>query len=120
MMGSSEEPIPISELSIEQMLMLQRQIEQEISFFSESLKELKACHAKFAASEAAVNSVDVKKPNKEALIPLSESMYVKAHLIDPTKVLVEIGTGYYVEMKNEQAKDYLKRKQDYLRKQVYD
>lgn len=47
-------------------------------------------------------------------------MYVKAHLIDPTKVLVEIGTGYYVEMKNEQAKDYLKRKQDYLRKQVYD
>lgn len=54
----------------------------------------------------------------EGFLTISFQMYVKARLIDPTKVLVEIGTGYYVEMKSDQAKDYLKRKQEYLRKQV--
>ena len=41
-MEASGEPqaIPISDLSIEQMTMLQRQIEQEITFFTESLKVL--------------------------------------------------------------------------------
>ncbi|MFH4979371.1 hypothetical protein AB6A40_006080 [Gnathostoma spinigerum] len=45
-------------------------------------------------------------------------MYITAKTVDPSRVMVEIGTGYYVEMDLARAKDFFKRKQEYLRKQM--
>ncbi|VDK57129.1 unnamed protein product [Anisakis simplex] len=127
---TSSTGLPITDLSIEQLTSLQKQVEQEITFFSESLavsfnsfvnpknSELKVFEAKFEASEEAVCSIDPKAERTTALIPLSESMYINAELADPSNVLVEIGTGYYAEMNLEKAKDFFKRKQEYLRKQI--
>ena len=33
----------------------------------------------------------------EILVPLTSSLYVKGRLTDREKVLVDVGTGYYVE-----------------------
>lgn len=33
----------------------------------------------------------------EILVPLTSSLYVKGRLADREKVLVDVGTGYYVE-----------------------
>jgi hypothetical protein len=33
----------------------------------------------------------------EILVPLTTSLYVKGRLVDREKVLVDVGTGYYVE-----------------------
>lgn len=46
-------------------------------------------------------------------------MYISAQMEDPAKFMIDIGTGYFVEMSNEQAADYFKRKQQYLKKQVF-
>jgi len=35
--------------------------------------------------------------DKTSLIPLTASLYVPGKLSDPEKVIVDIGTGYYVE-----------------------
>ncbi len=45
-------------------------------------------------------------------------MYVTATLVDSHAVLVEIGTGYFVEMTREKACDYFTRKQRYLLTQI--
>jgi len=47
---------------------------------------------------------------KEVLVPLTASLYVSGTMGDPDKVMVDIGTGYYVEKKAEGGIDYCKRK----------
>lgn len=45
-------------------------------------------------------------------------MYIPAKIADPKNHLIEIGTGYFVEMSTEKAVDYFRRKQAFLKKQV--
>uniref|UniRef100_F1LCD3 Prefoldin subunit 5 n=2 Tax=Ascaris TaxID=6251 RepID=F1LCD3_ASCSU len=116
--SGDKKAVPIGDLSIERLSALQKQVEHEITFFAESLNELKIFEAKFAASEQAVSSINSSMQGNKALIPLSESMYISAVVADPSKLLVEIGTGYFVEMNVEKAKDFFKRKQEYLKKQI--
>ena len=47
---------------------------------------------------------------KDILVPLTGSMYVPGTLVDPNKVIVDVGTGYYVEKDVAAAKDYFNRK----------
>jgi len=35
--------------------------------------------------------------SKEIMIPLTESLYVNASFKDPSKFMVELGTGFYAE-----------------------
>lgn len=42
--------------------------------------------------------------SKEILVPLTGSMYVPGKIADPGKVMVDIGTGYYVEKDVDAAK----------------
>merc|ERR1719414_802591 len=47
---------------------------------------------------------------KDILVPLTGSMYVPGVLVESEKVLVDIGTGYYIEKDTKSAKDYFSRK----------
>ena len=47
---------------------------------------------------------------KDILVPLTGSMYVPGTLVQPEKVIVDVGTGYYVEKDITAAKDYFQRK----------
>nr|CDJ95994.1 unnamed protein product [Haemonchus contortus] len=110
--------IPIAELGVEQISALQRQVDQELSFFQESANQLKALILK---NEQSISSMDVLKtaePGHVALIPLSESMYIRAELDNPDRMLVEMGTGYFAEVSREKARDFFERKKKYITKQV--
>ena len=57
------------------------------------------------------------KPDSEGkavLVPLTGSMYVPGQLSNPSKVIVDIGTGYYVEKESSAAQDYFNRKVKYV------
>merc|ERR1712179_348531 len=47
---------------------------------------------------------------KDGLVPLTGSMYVPGLLTQPEKVVVDIGTGYYVEKSSKNAQEYFNRK----------
>ena len=47
---------------------------------------------------------------KQVLVPLTGSMYVPGQLANPDKVVVDIGTGYYVEKTSKNAQEYFSRK----------
>eukprot|EP01137_Pigoraptor_chileana_P006345 Opistho-2@50605 len=51
---------------------------------------------------------------KTALVPLSGSMYVQAVLENTDKVLVDIGTGYFVRKTIKEAQEFYKRKIAFL------
>ncbi|VDN07728.1 unnamed protein product [Thelazia callipaeda] len=116
--SNERQAIPISDLSVDQLTYLQRQLDQEINFLTESLKELRVFESKFAASEESVDKVNKISKSSEILVPLTESMYIPAKIADPETHLVEIGTGYFVEMSTAKAVDYFRRKQTFLKNQV--
>ncbi|KFU84736.1 Prefoldin subunit 5, partial [Chaetura pelagica] len=45
-------------------------------------------------------------------------MYVPGKLSDVERVLIDIGTGYYVEKGTDDARDFFKRKIDFLTRQM--
>lgn len=43
-------------------------------------------------------------------VPLTQSLYVPGKIIEADKMLVDVGTGYYVEKNQEKTKEFLGRK----------
>ncbi|KAK3106647.1 hypothetical protein FSP39_024420 [Pinctada imbricata] len=116
--SSQGQQINIDQLPIPQLNQLTQQLEQEIELFTTSLNQLKIAQTKFLESQECLNKISPDNDNKEILVPLTSSMYVPGHLTDVGKVLVDIGTGYYVEMEVPKGKDYFKRKMEYISKQI--
>merc|ERR1712156_678656 len=56
--------------------------------------------------------------DKEILVPLTGSMYVPGKLSDPEKVIVDVGTGYYIEKDTDSAKEYFTKKVKYVTEQM--
>ncbi|XP_062519723.1 prefoldin subunit 5-like [Corticium candelabrum] len=110
--------IDLSQVSMSQLSHLKTQIEQEVQFLSTSLHQLKAVQQKFAASKDILSKLVPENDGKEALIPLTSSLYVPGRLSETNRVLLDIGTGYYTEMSVDDAKSYFQRKVDYLVKQI--
>ncbi len=52
------------------------------------------------------------------LVPLTSSMYIAGELASTKSVLVDVGTGYFVQKKIPDAKKYLNGKVDMLRDQL--
>ncbi|XP_074653047.1 prefoldin subunit 5-like [Tubulanus polymorphus] len=110
--------VDITQLNVQQLSQLSQQLEQEISFFTNSLKSLKMAQQKFNESQECLNSMNEESKDKEVLVPLTGSMYVPGTLSNVTDVLVDVGTGYYVEKSIEGGKKYFKRKVEFITKQI--
>lgn len=91
---------------------------QELTIFQDSLNTLKVAKGKFSASKEALEQFKNNWSEKTTLLPLTSSMYVPGHIKDTEKVVIEIGTGYYVEQDIESAKDYFKRKVEFVSEQI--
>jgi prefoldin alpha subunit len=52
------------------------------------------------------------------MVPLTASLYVPGTLADPGRVVLEVGTGYYVETSIEKGKDFCARKVELVRSQL--
>lgn len=70
---------------------------QELNVFQESLQTLKIAKTKFDGSKDALEQISDDWNNKEILVPLTGSMYVKGVINKIDKFIIDIGTGYYVE-----------------------
>ncbi|KAL8588690.1 hypothetical protein ACOMHN_046462 [Nucella lapillus] len=116
--AGATQQIDISQLPPPQLNQLSQQLEQEIEFFTSSLNQLKVAQSKFMESEECLGRISPDNKGKTILVPLTGSMYVPGQLSDVESVLVDIGTGYYVDMAPEKAKDYFTRKVEFITKQM--
>ena len=69
---------------------------------------------RFQESGDSLSKMNPESDGKDVLVPLTGSMYVPGQLSNPGKVIVDIGTGYYVEKDSKQAADYFNRKVKYV------
>ncbi|XP_050967426.1 prefoldin subunit 5 [Labeo rohita] len=110
--------VNLTELSLPQLEGLKSQLDQETEFLSSSIGQLKVVQTKYVEAKDSLNVLNKSNEGKELLVPLTSSMYVPGKLNDVDHVLVDVGTGYFVEKNVEDGKEFFKRKIDFLTKQI--
>ncbi|XP_024878017.1 prefoldin subunit 5 [Temnothorax curvispinosus] len=105
-------------LNLQQLTMFKQQLDQELGVFQDSLHTLKIAQSRFQESGSCLEKITPNTEGSEILVPLTGSMYVTGKLADANNVIVDIGTGYYAEKSVVDAKDYFKRKVEYVTEQM--
>lgn len=77
---------------------MKKQLDEELEHLTTSHTQLRAAQSKFREclrSIAAGVSADAQ--GKTILVPLTSSLYVPGKIADTQTVVVDVGTGFYVE-----------------------
>lgn len=105
--SSGTESIRLENLSLQQLSQVKKQLDDELEHLTTSFSQLRVAQQKFRecirSIEAGVTPSIEKKP---ILVPLTTSLYVPGTLADPDHVIVDIGTGFYVEKTTKEAKKF--------------
>lgn len=95
--------VNVSSLSVPQLRALQTRLTSELEHLTSSHTKLRAAQTKFQDCVRSINEGVIGSAQKgtdgkdDILVPLTSSLYVKGSLADREKVLVDVGTGFYVE-----------------------
>ncbi|KAH6809781.1 prefoldin 5 [Perilla frutescens var. frutescens] len=109
-MAASTPRMEIEKMSVEQVRALKEQVDMEVNLLQDSLNNLRSANARLELASTALNDLAVRPQGKKMLVPLTASLYVPGKLDDAEKVLVDVGTGYFIEKTMAEGKDYCERK----------
>ncbi|KAJ5656048.1 hypothetical protein N7507_007998 [Penicillium longicatenatum] len=107
--GAPPGTVNLATLSLPQLRALQTRLTSELEHLTTSHSKLRAAQAKFRDCVRSINDGVTGSEAKgtagcdEILVPLTSSLYVKGRLTNREKVLVDVGTGYYVEKTPQKA-----------------
>jgi prefoldin alpha subunit len=128
--------IQLDTLSLEQLDQLKQREENRLHMLTQRFATLRQAAARLSASSSAVSVLfindtitdgDKTMSKKEVFVPLTESVYIPGTIVVPSSsntdgtddaadasaaLLVELGTGYFVETSAEQTVQFLGRKLD--------
>ncbi|KAI0052833.1 Prefoldin-domain-containing protein [Auriscalpium vulgare] len=107
--------INVADLDISQLAEVKRQLEEELAHLTNSFGQLKQAQAKFKSCIESVQQVNAANQNKTVLVPLTSSLYVPGKLRDVENVIIDIGTGYYVQKNRAQAVKHYESKIEYIK-----
>ncbi|KAI5289485.1 subunit of tubulin prefoldin, partial [Ascosphaera aggregata] len=118
MESASPGAIDLSTLPVAQLRALQQRLDTELEHLTQSHTKLRAAQTKFKGCvQSITDGVEAKKNQTTAaeqgdhiLIPLTNSLYVKGKIEDREKVIVDVGTGFYVEKTTAKAKEFYEKK----------
>lgn len=115
---AAEQTINIASLPVHELKKILDQMQQEFEILSNSVQSLKSLQGQYVESKTCVDVLKSAEKGKEVLVPLSSSLYVPGNLNDNENVLVDIGTGYFVEKSVQDADEFFNRKIDYLKEKI--
>ena len=120
-MNNNSNTIQLDTMSLDQLQQLQQREEIRLQGLTNRFAELRTLAARLQQSALAVkdltateDATDDATEKKEVFIPLTESVYIpgKVQLMqsDAKDLMVELGTGYFVEKSPKHTLEYLDRK----------
>nr|CAD7257023.1 unnamed protein product [Timema shepardi]CAD7402862.1 unnamed protein product [Timema poppensis] len=112
------EVLDLTKLGIQQLTQIKQQLDQELSVFNDSLTTLKMAQGKFRDSNDSLEKITPSTEGKSIMVPLTGSMYIPGRIADGKTVIIDIGTGYYIQKDVDGAKDYFKRKVTFVTEQM--
>jgi prefoldin alpha subunit len=105
-------------LTVPQLQQHKQQLEQELVYLTDTVAKLKAAQQAYDMSGKVLAELTLDKQGKEMLVPLTNSVFVRGHVDDCKSVLVNIGTGYYVERPVAGAKSHCEERSKTLASNV--
>lgn len=106
---------------MQQLSQVKKQLDDEVQHLTNSYSQLRAALQKFRDCIASVVAgVANSTADKPLLVPLTSSLYVPGTLASTETVLVDVGTGFFVEKTTDQAKAFYERKAEELAKNIKD
>ncbi|KAK1989466.1 prefoldin [Colletotrichum cereale] len=121
MAAQGADSINLETLDVQQLSQVKKQLEEELEHLTNSFAQLHSAQAKFRECLRCVKS----RPGshlgeKSVLVPLTNSLYVRGELSDPRHVIVDVGTGFYVEKDIESAERFYETKVQQLLNSIHD
>ncbi|EFJ07774.1 hypothetical protein SELMODRAFT_94218 [Selaginella moellendorffii] len=105
----------VSKLSVDQIRQVKDQVDGELSVLQDSVNNIRTAANRFEMAAKALQNLSQHPNGKKLLVPLTASLYVPGTLQDVEKVLIDVGTGYYIEKSVTDGKDYCDRKINFLK-----
>uniref|UniRef100_A0A803MNU5 F-box domain-containing protein n=1 Tax=Chenopodium quinoa TaxID=63459 RepID=A0A803MNU5_CHEQI len=95
--GSAVRAAEMEKMSIEQLKMVKEQSDLELNLLQDSLTNIRTATSRLELASIALHHLSSRPQGKKMLVPLTASLYVPGTLDDADKVLIDVGTGYFVE-----------------------
>ncbi|WRX14029.1 Prefoldin alpha-like - like 1 [Theobroma cacao] len=105
----------MEKMSLEQLKAVKEQADVDVNLLQDSLNNIRTATARLEIASTSLHDLSLRPQGKKMLVPLTASLYVPGTLDDADKVLVDIGTGYFVEKTMAEGKDYCERKINLLK-----
>ncbi|KAF2196847.1 Prefoldin alpha subunit [Delitschia confertaspora ATCC 74209] len=103
--------IDLTQLPTPQLQEIKSQLDRELEHLTTSFQSLRTAQSKFRdCLKSIAQGVSRGSEDKRLLVPLTSSLYVPGHLSSTTHVLVDVGTGFFVEKDAASAEDFYNRK----------
>ncbi|KAA8566798.1 hypothetical protein MFRU_054g00140 [Monilinia fructicola] len=114
-MAQKGQQIDLSTLTTAQLTQVKKQFDDELEHLTSSFQQLRAAQNKFRECLRSI-SIGVGKhvEGKPILVPLTTSLYVPGELADTENVIVDVGTGFYVEKSTKDAIKFYESKVEEL------
>lgn len=96
-MDATSSPVNIDGLQPQQLGQVKRQLEDEVEHLTTSFTQLRAAQAKFKECLDSITIGLRSDKHSHILVPLTNSLYCRGAHSAPTRVLVDIGTGFFLE-----------------------
>ncbi|GAP90327.1 putative prefoldin subunit 5 [Rosellinia necatrix] len=112
MAAEGGEAVNLDTLSVQQLTQVKNQLDQELEHLTSSFGQLQAAQSKFRDCLRCVQGGKSQplQEGKPVLVPFTNSLYVGGTLSDASRVIVDIGTGFYVEKDMKSATDFYENK----------
>ncbi|CAO1626484.1 unnamed protein product [Parajaminaea phylloscopi] len=128
MSAQQGQQIDVTSLSPPELLEVRQQLTSELEHLTSSYASLRSVQARFTSCIQALkhlpSSSSSSSSSQPSLIPLSSSLYVPGTLAvsedegEAARVIVDVGTGYYVEKTVSEAEEMYKGKVTYVGENV--
>ncbi|KAH8808405.1 Prefoldin [Xylogone sp. PMI_703] len=107
--------VDIASLSTQQLSQVKKQLDDELEHLTNSFTKLRAAQAKFRECLRSISTgVGPNVEGKQILVPLTSSLYVPGTIADTDNVIVDVGTGFYVEKSTKDATKFYEAKVEEL------
>ncbi|KAK1638990.1 prefoldin [Colletotrichum phormii] len=121
MAAQGSESINLETLDTQQLSQVKKQLEEELEHLTNSFTQLHSAQSRFRECLRCVKArPGAGDGDKSVLVPLTNSLYVRGELSDPNHVIVDVGTGFYVEKDTESAERFYEAKVQNLMNNIQD
>jgi prefoldin alpha subunit len=103
--------VDLSSLDSQTLLSIKRQLDAELTTLNTSFTSLRSATSRFTSCLSTLSSgLSTRTAGTPLLVPMTTSLYVPGKLASNDTVMVDVGTGFYVEKSVAEAKTFYEGK----------